>query len=205
MDRRPRAAASVFAALTIGAASADDTVTIPSGTYANDAGHTRLLWRIDHMGLSHYTARFNDVEIVLAFDAEQPNQSSVTATIDPRSVDTGYPGETDFNAEISDDPRFLDAGNHPEITFVSRKVTATGERAFEIEGDLTMRGQTLPVTLDATLIGALEEHPFAKVPAIGFSATATIDRTAFGLDYLSGGPILGDEVEIEIQTEFLKQ
>ena len=176
----------------------------PSGTYVNDAAHTRLLWSIRHMGLSNYTARVNDVSITLEYDADDIAASTVRADIDPRSVDTAFPGEKDFNAEISDDPRILNAAEFPSISFVSRRVTATGDNTAAVEGDLTLLGVTRPVTLNATLNGELAEHPFMKVPAIGFTAEASFDRTDFGLEFLSG-PILGDQVDIVIQAEFIKQ
>jgi len=192
-------------ALALGSsvAIADSQLPAPSGTYKNDPTHTSLTWKVLHMGLSKYTARLNDVSITLALDGEDPAASSVTAEIDPTSVDTGYPGETDFDGEIANDERFFNAGTFPTISFESKAIEMTGEQTARITGDLSFLGVTKAVTLDATLVGAMEKHPFAGVPAIGFSATTTLDRTDFGLDYLSGRG-LGDEVEIVIQAEFLK-
>lgn len=176
----------------------------PSGTYVNDPGHTRLLWKINHMGLSNYTARMNDVAITLNFNAKDITKSTVTATINPMSVDTGFPGEKDFNKEIYSEEQILNASRYPEITFQSRSVKMTGENTMEVTGELELLGVTKPATLNVELMGSLESHPFVNVPALGFQASGTIDRTEFGQTFLSG-VALGDTVEIEIQAEFLKQ
>ena len=176
----------------------------PSGAYVNDPGHTRFIWRIPHLGLSNYTARINNVSIQLQFDADDLEASSVTAAIDPMSVDTGYVGEEDFDAKIATNEQILNARVHPTIRFASTGVKKTGPTTMAVDGNLTLLGVTRPVTLDVNLSGSSSEHPFAKVPAIGFEETATVDRTEFGLGFLSGSG-LGDEIEIEIHAEFLKQ
>ena len=183
--------------------AAAEHAAVPSGTYVSDPNHTRLLWRIPHLGLSHYTARMNDVEIRLDFDAEDPSKSSVTAVIDPRSVDTAFTGDKDFDAEIYGEDAILNADEHPEIRFASTRVTLTDADSALVEGELTLLGATLPVTLEVDLTGTLEEHPFVKVPAMGFAAEAVFDRTEFGQDFLSG-VALGDLVTIEVQTELVK-
>lgn len=188
------------------AACAEDSGTVQalSGRYLNDPAHTRFIWRIQHLGLSNYTARMNNVRIQLQFDAENLESSTVTASIDPKSVDTGYVGKEDFDAKIATNKEILNANAHPAIEFVSSQVTQTGPATLVVGGELTLLGVTRPVTLDVVLSGTAVEHPFAKVPALGFEATATVDRTAYGLDFLSGSG-LGDDIEIEIHAEFLKQ
>ncbi len=185
-------------------ASVLDGLQAPSGSYVNDAGHTRFLWRIEHLGLTNYTARINNIDIRLEFDADNLEASSVTAVIDPKSVDTGFVGEEDFDAKISTDESILNAAAYPTIEFASSRIVTAGPRAMAVTGDLTLLGVTRPVTLDVTLSGSTEEHPFVKVPALGFAATAVVDRTEFGLDFLSGSG-LGDQIEIEIHAEFIKQ
>jgi polyisoprenoid-binding protein YceI len=181
-----------------------DGLQAPSGSYVNDPGHTRFLWRIEHLGLTNYTARINNVDIRLDFDANDVASSSVTAVIDPASVDTGYVGEEDFDAKIATNESILNAAAYPTIEFASSTIEKTGPSTLTVSGTLTLLGVTRPVTLDVVLSGSTEEHPFAKVPALGFAATATVDRTEFGLDFLSGRG-LGDLLEIEIQAEFIRQ
>ncbi|MEO1292871.1 MAG: YceI family protein [Pseudomonadota bacterium] len=201
---RALAAAAAVATLPLAApvAFAQD-VTVPSGAYKLDPTHASITWKVSHMGLSSYTARFTQFDIQLNLDTENPTASTVSATIDPTSVRTDFPGQKDFDGEISGSDKLLNAGSHPQITFASKSVTMTGDNTAEIVGDLTMLGVTQEVTLSAVLNGALPEHPFAKVPAVGFSATGTLDRTAFGMDFLAP-QVVGPEVQVAIEAEFLK-
>lgn len=195
---------AVAAAVAFSFSASAQDVQAPTGTYVNDKGHTSLLWELDHMGLSAYHARVNDPEITLMFDAENVENSSVRAVINPANVDTGYSGGKDFNAEIANQGNILNAGEFPQIVFESTSVTKTGDTTATIEGNLMMLGQTVPVTLEAEYYGSMASHPFVKVPAIGFSAEGSFDRTAFGLDFLSGQGV-GDMVGIEVNAEFIKQ
>lgn len=182
-----------------------EPITIPSGVYELDLGHASIVWKIDHLGLSNYTARFNDFDATLNFDVENPANSSVTVTIDPTSVDTDYPyaDQKDFNAALVNQENFFNASVFPDITFQSTGIEVTGDRTGKITGDLTLLGITRPVTLDVTMNGFLEEHPFAGgIPAVGFSGTTTITRSDWGMDWGIGN--IGDEVEILIEAEFVK-
>lgn len=180
-------------------------VEAPSGNYANDPAHTSVHWKIRHLGLSDYTARVSAVAIELDFDAANLENSSVKATIGAASFDTGYPhDDKDFNAEIASS-LIMNAQEFPTITFVSKKVTKTSPTTADIAGDLTMMGVTKPVTLVARYHGSTANHPFTKTPALGFAAHTTIDRTEFGNTFLSKEGVLGDEVTITIEAEFIKQ
>ena len=196
------AAALVATTALAGAAQAAD-LAIPSGTYATDPTHTSLFWSLNHFGLSQYTARFNTVAATVELDAEVITRSTFTATIAMDSVDTDYPlDNVDFNAELQG-ADWLNAAAHPEATFVSTQIVKTSDTTATIEGDLSFRGVTLPVTLDAELIGALGKHPMVEAPAFGIRAVGTFDRTAFGLATFA--PLVGAEVTIEVNAEFLGQ
>lgn len=180
-------------------------VEAPSGTYVNDLAHTSVLWKIRHMGLSDYTSRLTGAEIELEFDAQNLENSSVRATLDAASFDAFYPGtDKDFDEEI-ESPLIMDAAQYATIKFVSTKVTKTSPKTADISGELTMMGVTKPITLQAIYHGSTSSHPFAKVPAIGFNARATIDRTEFGNTFLAKEGILGKDVTITIEAEFLKR
>lgn len=213
MNRSLTAASAALSAamlVTVGSLGGAPAGAAESGVYKLDKTHASVVWSVQHLGLSNYTARFEDFDIQLTLDAEDVTKSSVTATIDPRSVSTGFPGEKDFNAEISDDGRFFNAGEFPDVTFTSTGIERTGETTAKITGDLTMLGITRPVTLDATLVGALDSHPFGNRPAVGFEATAVLDRTDFGMTAFAnalgdGGPsIVSPEVTVTINAEFIK-
>lgn len=178
------------------------SLNLPAGTYVTDLSHSSIIWKIKHLGLSDYTARFNDFEAILDIDPNNPEAASLNVTIDPTSVATGYPftDREDFDAKVSSDERLLNSNAFPEITFTSTNVTMTSGTTADVTGDLTMLGVSVPFMLDVTFNGAFEKHPFSGRPMLGFSATGTLDRTDFGMTYLSGSA-LGDDVKIVVQAE----
>jgi polyisoprenoid-binding protein YceI len=186
---------------------AQDLPPPPAGTYQMDVGHTRLLFQVNHLGVSNYIALFTRMEGTLTFDPANPAAMTVTAKVDPASVETHYPDPAvDFNGTIAG-PELLDAGQFPEVTFVSTDVVLTGEETADVTGDLTLHGVTLPVTLAVTYNGGYGVTDFDPAGArIGFSATGSLMRSAFGIGY--GVPAPGtefgvsDEVKIIIETEF---
>jgi polyisoprenoid-binding protein YceI len=190
-----------LSAALIGSASAAD-LSIGSGTYTLDPTHGSLFWSVNHFGLSEYTARINSFDATIELDAQDITQSTLTATIDMASVDTDFPNPEahDFNAELRG-ANWLNTDAFPQATFVSTAITKTGDTTADIEGELTFLGVSLPVTLDATLIGSMGKHPFADGAAFGIQATGTFDRTAFGLSTFA--PNVGAEVTIEINAEFI--
>ncbi|HEY9235418.1 MULTISPECIES: YceI family protein [Phenylobacterium] len=181
--------------------------TAPAGAYAIDLAHTSVTFRVSHLGLSRYTARFTGVDAKLNFDPANPSAMSVEATIDPKSIETDYPlDEPDFDKQLTG-PDWLDAARFPQITFRSTAVETTGPNTAKVTGDFTLRGVTKPVTLDVTFNGgyaATDMDPAGS--RIGFSAQGAIKRSDFGLT--AGIPApgtnfgVGDEVEIFIETEF---
>lgn len=187
MHRILTSAALAAALLAAPAASAEE--------FTFDPSHTHILFSISHFGFSHVRGEFTDFDGTIAFDPEAPESTSVDVTIDAASLDSGWPARDD-HLRTAD---FFDVDTHPTITFRSTGVEVTGEDTARMTGDLTMLGQTHPVTLDVQL-NAIGPHPFrAGVTVAGFTATGTIDRTAYGLSY--GSPAIGDAVEITIETE----
>jgi len=177
---------------------------IPSGTYTMDKSHASLIWRVNHLGLSNYTARFKSFDSTITLDSADPSKSSVTATINPASVETDYVAtdEKDFNKKLSEDEAWFNSKKFPEIKFVSTKIDITGEKTANIHGDLTFLGVTKPVVLATTFIGGMAEHPYSKTAAIGFSAKTTITRSEWGFSaYI---PNIGDAVEVQIDAEFMQ-
>lgn len=197
---RTIAAIAVAAAISAPAAAQ----TPPSGVYQMDPTHARMTWQARHLGLADYTAWFDSFSATITIDADNPENSSVVATVDPTSVNTGLPN---FDAEIGGE--FLRGAEFPEATFTSTSVEMTGDQTAVVTGDLTLMGVTQEVTFDATLVGVLDPHPFVGRPAIAFSAVAEIDRTAFGSENLlqqvpNGEPVLGQTVTLTIDAEFIQ-
>lgn len=176
----------------------------PAGAYKLDKAHASLDFRVSHIGFSNYTARFAAWDAELTFDPANPSASSVTATIDPRSLTLPAPPKGFLDELLNE--KWLGAAAFPQMTFKSTKVELTGANTAKIIGDLTLKGVTAPVTLDATFNGGYAGHPYDPNARIGFSAKGTLSRTAFGVK--EGVPPpgstmgVGDNVEIIIEAEF---
>ena len=173
---------------------------MPSGAYQNDINHTSLTFRVNHMGMSHYTARFTKVNATLSFEAKDVTKSSVKATIDPTSIRTDFSGAEDFDGVLAKDKTWFNATQFPTITFESTRVEKTGDDTCNIVGNLTFLGITKPVTLAATFNGAYAKRPYIGGAGLGFSATTTLKRSDWGMG--NGIPMVGDEVSVIIETEF---
>jgi len=204
------APAAAGAPVTIGEIPPSDSTsrnpaTQNSGAYSLDSRHVSVTWRIRHLGLSLFTARFDKITGTLNFDSANPANSTVSVAIDANSVNTGVldqNGARAFDHEIAE--QVFGATANPNITFVSRSILVTGAETGQITGDLTLRGVTKPVVLDARFWGG-RMHPFTGKPVMGFAARTLIKRSDFGAAL--SGPANGavsDEVEILIEAEFLK-
>lgn len=181
----------------------------PAGAYKLDKTHASITWKVKHLGLSNYTARFTKWDADLNFDPADPAKNTVSVTIDPTSVRTDYPyaktkgpdGKTeDFDKKISSDPTMLNAVKFPAITFKSTAVERTGENTGKVTGDLTMLGITKPVVVDATFNGGMKEFMGQPMGAVGFSGVTNIKRSDFG--FTAGAPYVGDDVQVLIEAEF---
>jgi polyisoprenoid-binding protein YceI len=191
------------------AAGLDELGAPPAGVYQLDPTHASLIFRVDHLGLSDYTARFKRFDAELTFDPASPADCAVEASIEVASLETDFPDPGyDFNAELTG-PNWLDATQYPTMTFRSTRVELTGERSARLHGTFTLRGIMKPVTLEATFNGGYAGHPMDPGGSrIGFSAQGTLKRSDFGIDYgvPPAGSTLGvsDAVEFVIEAEFLR-
>jgi polyisoprenoid-binding protein YceI len=191
------------------AAIAPVATEVPAGTYGLDRAHASLTFRVNHLGLSRYTARFIRFDARLELDPAQPARSSVTATIDPRSLRTDFPDPGyDFDADLQG-ADWLDAARFPQIAFRSTRVELTGPNTARITGEVGMHGVTRPVVLEATFNGGYARHPMDPSGSrIGFSAHGALKRSEFGI--AAGVPEpgstmgVGDEVEFLIEAEFTR-
>ena len=205
------AAAALSLALASAAAVGAD-IKAPKGTYKNDPFHSSLTFKIDHMGLSHYTARFTKFNATLDFDPGKLANSSVTVSVDPTSVRTDFSGDfkalqkdspyKSFDEQIARDNKFLNADKFSIVTFKSTKVVQTGE-TLKITGDLSFLGVTKPVTLTGSVVGSLDKHPFLGKGVVGFSATGTVKRSDWGM--IGTQSFLGDDVTIIFEGAFDQQ
>ena len=162
--------------------------------YKIDPTHTATVFSWNHFGFSTPSANFTNIQGVIKVDNEKPANSSVEVTIPLSSVNTNVAAlDKEFQEEA-----WFNAAKYPNITFKSTKVETKDKKHFKITGDLTVKGVTKPVVLDAVL-NKQGEHPMAKVPAIGFNATTSFKRSDFGLgNYV---PNVGDKITENITTE----
>lgn len=166
-------------------------------TYVIDGTHTFPRFSYAHLGLSTQLSKFTRTTGTVVWD-KQAGTASVDIEIDMTSVDTGY---ATFNEHIQGE-NFLDTANHPKASFKSTRVVFDGERPATIDGELTIKGITQPVTLTVTHF-VNKPHPMLQKDAIGADASAVIKRS----DFNAGAyvPAVGDEVTISIALEAVKQ
>jgi len=167
------------------------------GTWDIDAAHSTVGFSVRHMMVSKVRGYFREFSGVLV-TAEDPTQSSVTATVNMDSIDTRQE-QRDAHIRSAD---FFDVGNHTELTFRSTAVRTDGAD-WTIEGDLTIKGITKPVTLELELNG-FGPDAYGGTRA-GFSAKTEISRKAFGVDIDmpmdGGGVVVADKINVELEIE----
>jgi polyisoprenoid-binding protein YceI len=172
-----------------------------------EPGHTAAEFRARHMMVTWVRGAFKDVHGTLEFDPENPRTASVDVTIDARKIWTGEP-DRDKHLKSAD---FLDVENYPTIAFKGNQVEPCGADEARLQGELTIRGVTRPVTLDVRALGqwltpwwedGVDKGPKTRA---GFVATTRINRHDFGVSWNSvldrGGIVVGDDVDITIDAE----
>jgi polyisoprenoid-binding protein YceI len=175
-------------------------------TWEIDPAHTSIEFAVKHMMFTTVRGRFKSFTGTVRVDEQNPDRSSVEVDIDAASIDTGV-ADRDAHLRSAD---FLDVEHHPRMTFRSRRIEGAHANvgdSFRIQGDLSIRGTTMPVTLDATFEG-LGKDPWGKQRA-GFAARTEIDRREWGLRWNqaleTGGVLVANSVRIEIEAEAVKQ
>ncbi|MYM27708.1 polyisoprenoid-binding protein [Duganella sp. CY15W] len=179
----------IAAGISLTAAAAPDN-------FSSDANHTFSSFSYSHFGYSTQQSRFNNTTAKFTLD-RAAKTGSVEATIDAKSVDTG---SKLFDQHIQGED-FLDTAKYPTITYKSTKVNFKGDVPATVEGNLTLKGVTKPVTLTITHFQCMD-HPMMKKLACGANATATIKRTEFNAGKYA--PHVGDDVTLSFAIEALK-
>lgn len=167
-------------------------------TYRIDPVHSTVIFRVKHMNTAFVYGRFNRFSGTLVVDEKNPERSSVQFEIDLNSVDTG-------NAQRDDhlrSPDFFNTRQFPKATFKSTRVRKINNTTVEVQGNLTLRGVTKPLTVRVTFTGKGRNPRGQEI--IGFETTFTIKRSEFGINYgLNGG--LSDEVRLTVSVEAIRQ
>lgn len=165
-------------------------------TYTIEGTHTFPRFEYSHFGYSTQLSRFDKTTGTITLD-KAAKTGAVNVTIDTTSVNTGYPL---FNQHIQGED-FFDTAKYPTITYKSTKVNFDGDKPATIEGNLTVKGVTKPVTLTVTSFHCMP-HPMLKKDACGANATATIKRSEFNAGKYA--PYVGDDVKLTIAVEAFK-
>ena len=169
--------------------------------YQLDPNHMAIAFLVSHVGFAKTLGQFTRAEGSFVFDPEKPAVSDIAVTIDATSVDTRHE-ERDKHLRARD---FLWVEQYPQITFRGTSAEQTGPRTGKITGDLTIRGVSKPVTLDVVW-NKSAQYPFGDMHyATGVSARAKIKRSDFGMTYALDGGLVGDEVEILLEFEGIRQ
>lgn len=178
-------------------------MTYQSGTYTLDAAHSSIGFSVRHAMVTKVHGRFEEFEATIEFDAENPANSSTTATIKTDSINTNN-SDRDEHLRNKD---FFNAEENPSITFKSTAIELHSEEKATVKGDLTIKGITKLVSLDVDLFGSAED-PWGQT-RVGFEATTTINRNDFGVEYnaplKTGGVLIGNDIAIQIEGSAVKQ
>jgi polyisoprenoid-binding protein YceI len=173
------------------------TAAAGTRTYKIDKAHSEAVFQVRHL-ITKVRGRFTDFEGTIQFNAEQPEQSSVSFSINTASIDTNE-NDRDKHLRSAD---FFDADNHPTIKFQSTRVKGGGTK-FDVVGNLTIRGVSKELTLPVSFLGFAKD-PWGNARA-GFETEVTINRKDFGLHWNApleaGGFLVGDEVKINLSVQ----
>ena len=183
-------------------------LAIPHFSFAEnwkiDPVHTAVEFKIKHLMISWVKGTFTDVQGAVIFDEAEPEKAAVNIQIATASVDTGNKKRDDHLRS----PDFFDVASYPVMSFVSKKVTLTNGIPTQINGDLTLHGETRAVSLEVEEFSPTITDPWGNTRR-GASASATINRKDFGLTWNkaleAGGVVVGEEVRINLEVELIKE
>jgi polyisoprenoid-binding protein YceI len=185
---------ALIAQMPTAAPGSKDVAKVTGGDYTIDGGHTQIVFAYDHMGFTNNMGVIAMPTGTLTLDPKAPAAAKVSVDIPIANLKTGVPALDEHLMK----PEFFDSAKFPSAKFVSTSVKPEGTGAT-ITGDLTIKGVTKPVTLDAEFYGA---GVMRGKENVGFIATGTIKRSDFGMGLAV--PLVGDAVELKIIAGFAK-
>ena len=172
--------------------------------YQIDTAHSHAQFKVRHMMIANVRGEFSKVTGSVLYDAENPSASQISATIDVTTISTREP-QRDEHLKSGD---FFDVGRYPSIVFSSHEIVASGPGCFEVTGNLSIRGVKRPVILTVEGLTPEAKDPWGNMRR-GASARTHISRRSFGLEWNvaleAGGFLVGDDVEITIDVELIRQ
>jgi polyisoprenoid-binding protein YceI len=171
---------------------------LEKGAYQLDPAHVTVLFKINHMGLSTFVGRFNKVDASLEFDPANIAAARLSAVINIASIDVN-------NTSLEDTLRggsWFDTEKYPQAFFTTSHVSVIDRDTAVFTGNLTLHGVTAPIDLTVHFNGGAN-NMLTGFYTLGFSATSTFNRSAYGIDYLI--PAIGDQIDLEVFAEFQQQ
>jgi len=166
-------------------------------TYKLDPAHTSIVFRVKHLGVTYVYGRINGPTGSFVFDESSPSKCAIEIQAETKNVDTAVEKrDTDLKS-----PDFFNAGEHPYVSFKSKSVKNLSEKTYEVSGDLTLLGKTLPVTTEVHATGSGKD-PWGGF-RMGFETSFSIKRSDFGMDFMMGG--VSDEVNLTVSVEGIRQ
>ena len=173
-----------------------------TGDYTIDVAHSRLGFVARHAMITKVRGAFNDFEGKAFIDAENPEKSQVTITIQAESIDTRNE-QRDAHLRSND---FLDLATYPQITFASTKVEPQSGDVYRVTGDLAIRGVTKPITFDLEFTGSAVD-PFGNI-RVGLEGSVKINRKDWGVNWNAaleaGGFLVSEEITLEFEISAIK-
>jgi polyisoprenoid-binding protein YceI len=170
-------------------------------TWTSDPAHSEVDFTIRHGGVSNVHGRIGGVAATLVYNEADVTKSTVTATIDISTVDTGVaPRDSDLKSDS-----FFDVANFPTATFTSTNVARNGNNKLTVAGNFTVHGVTKPLVLDVEGPSTPVQNGMDHKLHSGFSATTTISRAAYGIGTKFPAALVGDEVKLTIELVIIKQ
>lgn len=192
-----RCAPRTFLGMTLCFILLSGAVPAAAATYLLDPAHTYILFRVKHLDIGYSYGRFNGPEGVIEWDDTAPEKSRVEMSVNAGNVDT----EVDKRDQHLRSADFFNVDQHKMITFKSTSVKKTGDKTFDVTGDLTFLGKTRPVTVAVQQTGAGKD-PWGKYRT-GFETTFTIKRSEWGMNFMLNG--VSDEVNVTVSAEGVRQ
>lgn len=172
-------------------------------TFKIDPAHSEIHFKVKHLMITNVTGSFGTYDATLESDKEDFSDAKVSFEADIASISTGNE-QRDGHLKGED---FFAADQHPKLSFTSTSLQKLGDEDYKLNGDLTVRGVTKPVTLNVTYNGTVVD-PYGQTKA-GFEITGKINRKDFGLNWSAvteaGGLVVSDEVKLVLNVQMIKQ
>lgn len=183
--------------LVLGLPAILSSLAYAAETYKLDPAHTSIVFRVKHLGVSYVYGRINGPTGSFVFDELSPSKCAIDMQAEIKNVDTAVEKrDTQLKS-----PDFFNAGEHPTISFKSKSVKKLKEAVYEVSGDLTLLGKTLPITTEVHATGAGKD-PWGGF-RMGFETSFSIKRSDFGMNFMMGG--VSDEVNLTVSVEGIRQ